>query len=44
MSDTQYFDPKNYDKEAIVATDAAKEHIKKTIEKHCLVFFKLLGL
>ncbi|MHA7841355.1 MAG: HesB/IscA family protein [Gammaproteobacteria bacterium] len=33
MSDTQYFDPKNYDKEAIVATDAAKEHIKKTIEK-----------
>lgn len=33
MSDVQHFDPRKYDKEGIVATDAAKDHIKKTIAK-----------
>lgn len=33
MSDVQHFNPAHYDKEAIVATESAKAHIKKTIEK-----------
>lgn len=33
MSDVQHFDPRQYDKAAIFATEAAEEHIKKTIEK-----------